>query len=170
MTADAEHFEPPRSTLLRDRRRRPQDDPEALVGRTFGHWRVEGTERRQGSTAACRAACSSCGHVEVLSASEVLMEAVCLECFAGAPEKIDRHSARRLARLAAVPRLDPDVPGDRDAAFLAWMDLHPGASSLEEVGRAFGISRERARQLEQTAIAKLHRRVMGAGYGPEGVG
>lgn len=147
---------------------RDQEAHEARIGRTFNHWRVEASEGRHGSVLLYRCVCVECGALEVFGATELLAGAVCFSCLAGAPEGLDGPSARALARLAAVPRLDPSVPWAKDADARAWV-AECGASTLEECGRAYGLSAQRVAQIEKQALAKLRAMVRGKGYGPEDV-
>lgn len=51
------------------------------------------------------------------------------------------------------------VPYELDEAVKRFVDEHPSGATLEEVGVAFGVSRERIRQIESVALAKLRRRL-----------
>lgn len=46
---------------------------------------------------------------------------------------------------------------ERDPWAQQFVDEHPGGASLEEVGDAIGVTRERVRQIEEKAIRKLQR-------------
>lgn len=75
---------------------------------------------------------------------------------------------QRMARLAAVPRLDDETPFAIDGAAQAAVS-ELGPMSLEECGRAFGVCRERIRQIEVLALAKVRAAVEGAGWSAEDV-
>lgn len=51
------------------------------------------------------------------------------------------------------------VPYELDEAVKRFVAEHPGGATLDEVGVAFGVSRERIRQIENAALAKLRRRL-----------
>lgn len=154
-------------------RARDDEEHEARIGRTFAHWRVEASAVRENGLRAYGCECTSCGNLETLSTAELLSAPVCLglndddqPCLAGAPAELDEHHALVLARLAAVPQLDPDLPWERDAECRAWMAEHD-ESTLEEVGRAIGVSRERVRQIEEAALRKMRHGLEALDVGPE---
>ena len=63
----------------------------------------------------------------------------------------DEERAKHEARSqAAQETTDPTW-----AEVERFIDEHPGGATLEEVGAAFGLTRERVRQIEQRAIAHL---------------
>jgi RNA polymerase sigma-32 factor len=65
-----------------------------------------------------------------------------------AADEIARHSRLRIRQ--ALARLDP-----RERLIIERRYLHPAAATLKELGERFGISRERVRQLEARAKAKM---------------
>jgi hypothetical protein len=101
--------------------------------------------------------CDACGAGDTHTAAELdASEApVCFECFANAPDELDDRQAAALARLASVPRLDPDRPWAEDLDVQAWAAEHPDGSTLEEVARAFGVTPQRAQQIEAAALRKI---------------
>lgn len=147
-------------------RQRDEDAHEARIGRTFRHWRVEASEGTKSGAGFYRCACVECGTVEVLGTAELLAATPCLSCFAGRPEYMDEPSVQAMARLAAVPRLDPDLPWSQDVDARAWAWDHE-ESTLEELGRALGISRQAVAAIEKAALAKLRDAMIEAGYGPD---
>jgi RNA polymerase primary sigma factor len=70
------------------------------------------------------------------------------------PEDATEHDERRHAVEAALATLNPR---ERDVVALRFGMEDGQERSLAEVGRALGFSRERARQVEAAALAKLRR-------------
>ncbi len=70
------------------------------------------------------------------------------------PEDATEHDDRRHAVAAALATLNPR---ERDVVALRFGMEDGQERSLAEVGRALGFSRERARQVEAAALAKLRR-------------
>lgn len=68
------------------------------------------------------------------------------------------HAERLVAMHAAMLRLD-----DRTRAIVALRFLHDPPVTLCEVARRFGITKERVRQIQVKALAKLHRIMEGFG-------
>ncbi|MBF0628415.1 MAG: RNA polymerase factor sigma-32 [Magnetococcales bacterium] len=63
-----------------------------------------------------------------------------------------------LNRRAAIDALR--VLNDRERAIIAWRILDDTPLTLEEIGRKLGVSRERIRQLEQRALAKMRQALL----------
>lgn len=61
--------------------------------------------------------------------------------------------ARPHARIDSHTRFADDPEAQR------FVEEHPGGATLEEVGAMFGITRERARQIEAKALAKFPHRL-----------
>lgn len=84
-----------------------------------------------------------------------------LDVLAAAEVPADERAAA--AELCAIVKSERDrfrlsLPGRRRVLFDArWVDADP--PSLQEMGERFGVTRERARQLEQEMLAELGRRV-----------
>lgn len=56
------------------------------------------------------------------------------------------------------PRCEGDDPdGVTYEDMIAFIDKHPDGATLEEVGEVLGITRERVRQIEFSALRKLRR-------------
>ena len=49
------------------------------------------------------------------------------------------------------------LPWEADRWARAWVDAHPGGATLEEVGKALGVTRERVRQVEEMGMRKFER-------------
>lgn len=58
------------------------------------------------------------------------------------------------------------LPWERDPWAQGWVDAHAHGATLEEVGRALGLTRERVRQVEEVAFRKLRRRAQRLGIAP----
>jgi broad specificity phosphatase PhoE len=98
-----------------------------------------------------------------------------------------RSLRKRLSELATLPaeialaapsyvRIDPTalpgqprswtwdlLPWEDDEWAQEWVARHPGGGTLEEVGAALGVVRERVRQVEESAMAKFRREARRAG-------
>lgn len=81
--------------------------------------------------------------------------------------RFDPEIAIRLPPCARVnPDAEPGAPGawtwyvlpyDEDPWARAFVAAHPDGATLEEIGAALGLVRERVRQLEESAIRKCRR-------------
>lgn len=86
-----------------------------------------------------------------------------------------RVSRDRCAECLGVHRpregasVHPSLPYELDAGAQAFVDAHPGGASLEDIAQAFGVTKERIRQIEVTACEKLARRLRLVGVDEEDV-
>lgn len=71
---------------------------------------------------------------------------------------------RRRSARARMQSIDDGVAFADDEVAVAFVNQHPDGATLEEVGNAFGLTRERVRQIEAVALRKLLEAL-----GPEGV-
>jgi hypothetical protein len=62
--------------------------------------------------------------------------------------------ARPQVRNALV---HPTLPFEFDTAAQLFVDEHPHGATLDEVGEALGLNRERVRQIEHAALAKIRK-------------
>lgn len=80
------------------------------------------------------------------------------QCVGGCGAMIPTRAARCYAcRWAKDPAIKArlDLPWHADVASQEFVDLHPGGATLEEVAVELGLVRERIRQIEERALAKL---------------
>lgn len=77
---------------------------------------------------------------------------------------------RRGRPLAGFPAIDGHTPWSDDERCRALVESHPDGMTLHEVGVAFGVSRERIRQIEEIALKRLLARCELAGISREDVG
>lgn len=75
----------------------------------------------------------------------------------------DTHVDDALAKGATV---HPTLPFARDPDAQRFVADHPDGATLEQVGDALGVTRERVRQLERTALGRLRKRAALAGIDP----
>lgn len=61
----------------------------------------------------------------------------------------------------------PTMPYELDEAAQRFVDEHPDGGSLDEIGEAMGLTRERIRQIESIALRRLSIRLPLAGIDPE---
>jgi hypothetical protein len=90
---------------------------------------------------------------------------------AGSTARSDRCGLCRnvhIERAKSQPgaTVHPTHPYRRDPAARAFVDAHPDGATLDEVGTALGITRERLRQIETNALATLRKRTKFAGIDP----
>lgn len=69
---------------------------------------------------------------------------------------------RRAAAAGAI--VHPSLRYEDDVACQLLVNAHPDGLTLDEVGRALGLTRERVRQIEAAALAKLRRRLAVLGF------
>ena len=62
-------------------------------------------------------------------------------------------------RYSLVRRVELETPPPAETCALDVTDAHPDGLTLEEVGAALGMTRERARQIEAKALERLERRL-----------
>lgn len=62
---------------------------------------------------------------------------------------------KRYPNRARRARNHADVPYELDRDCQRFIAEHQGGATLDEVGQFFGVSRERVRQIEAQALAKL---------------
>jgi len=63
----------------------------------------------------------------------------------------------------------PTLPWDRDPTCRAWVAERPDGATLEQVGQALGVTRERVRQIETRALARLATALTKLGVDPADV-
>lgn len=71
------------------------------------------------------------------------------------------------AAAATEGSIHPGLPFEQDEAAQRFVAEHPDGATLEEVGNAFGLTRERMRQIEAKAIDALRKRCALAGIEAE---
>ncbi|MCZ7683898.1 MAG: hypothetical protein M5U28_36085 [Sandaracinaceae bacterium] len=166
----AGHDEDTASYYEEERRRRDERRAaaEERVGSRCGHRQIESLAR-MGAAAVYVVRCPDCGGAEELTIAAALVRPCYLADADGAPclgglVLGEDDDERVIARLAATPELDPDLPWAADVACRALVAERPDGCTLEEVGRAMGVTRERARQIEASALEVVRRRLGEAGY------
>lgn len=83
---------------------------------------------------------------------------------AGEGGEVSRTGYKQTSIVRGVPHGAPgswtwlELPFEHDRTAQAFVRLHPNGASLEEVGDAMGMTRERVRQIEAIALRKMRRR------------
>jgi hypothetical protein len=88
--------------------------------------------------------CSLCGEL----AEHLTRSGRCERC---------TRAQQRTSERARGATVHPTLPFEKDIDARAWVICHPEGGTLEEVGSALGVTRERIRQLESLALGKLRR-------------
>lgn len=95
----------------------------------------------------------------------------CVVCRRDVP--VERRSGRCVdcTGVNAAPEalVSPGSPYSEDLVAQRFVEEHPDGATLEEVGHYFGVTRERVRQMEVTAIEHLKKRCQLAGISREDV-
>lgn len=99
--------------------------------------------------------CTSCGRLR--PREDLSRTGRCTDCGSA-------HVERAFARGAIV---HPTLAYALDEAAQRFVAEHPDGATLDEVGAAIGMTRERIRQIEDDAIAKMRRRAPLAGLDDE---
>lgn len=86
----------------------------------------------------------------------------CLTCggVLAVPQRSDRArctACRRVRVRAFDARVHPTLPFELDVAAQRFVEDHPNGATLEEIGAALGLTRERVRQIEEIALAKIRK-------------
>ena len=79
----------------------------------------------------------------------------CRQCGTPTRRRFGQCLDCRGARLMPGAVVHPTMRFELDDDAQAFVEAHPHGATLEEVGAAMGISRERVRQIEEGAVRKL---------------
>lgn len=89
-------------------------------------------------------------------------------CACGAPKRKTEARCDECFGLRFREKgLSPITRFHDDADAMRFVDENPGGASLGEIARAFGLTRERVRQIESVALPKLRERLQRAGISRE---
>lgn len=109
--------------------------------------------------------CVECGARELLTSARASQRKICRHDADGVYRSrkasevdVDAHARASEARMSKRGYIDPSTRYEDDVDAQEFVSRHPDGATLDQVAEAFGVTRERARQIEEGALHKIFRR------------